>query len=106
MPIDRLVQSNAKRPGVPNRMGWLCDAQRFPVHFSSSGSITLGRPRGCAQPDVHRRFCGVRASPIPIKGGESPRCPTGAVCFYNALTSPPICRAGAAFRRMSCCDTR
>ena len=29
-----------------------------------------------------------------IKGSERPVCPTGAMCYYNALNSPPTCQSG------------
>ena len=29
-----------------------------------------------------------------IRGGQRPECPTGAECWYNALTVPPTCRSG------------
>jgi prepilin-type N-terminal cleavage/methylation domain-containing protein len=31
-----------------------------------------------------------------IRGGQRPKCPTGAECFYNALNRSPTCESGIA----------
>ena len=47
-----------------------------------AGPGTIGNP-------LYRNTCSSY-----IQGGARPLCPTGAMCYYNALTSPATCQSG------------
>jgi prepilin-type N-terminal cleavage/methylation domain-containing protein len=51
---------------------------------NTDGPGTIGNP-------LYRDTCSTY-----IKGGERPKCPTGAACFYNALNMDPTCQSGIA----------
>jgi len=69
--VNNLRQMAAAKEMAAFAMGWAATA----------GPATVGNP-------------GYRNTiALYLKGGERPKCPTGAECFFNALDTAPTCQS-------------